>query len=246
MNSRFAMTLLALILGTWLGSCDQGRSPTAGEISAGSGPTGTHSDPPRDTVTDPVSSTIYSPDFSVYSGTFFAAFSLELTSYTAGTTIYYTTDGTTPTTSSTRYTGPFRIESSCTVSAIAVKDGKQSATSFTDYKLVDLSKTSRDSKVAGTWVHSDTEATTSGSYTSTSEVTFLSNGTATLEWSGTTSQGTTRTTSTHHGEGNWYTENSSLVTDVFGYDYGSGGAETFTYRLDGTVLVLDGTRFARK
>lgn len=246
MNTRFATTVPALILLTWLCSCDEGRSPTTGDLAAGNGTTGTHSDSPPDTISDPVSTQIYTPDFSVYGGTFFSPFSVELTAYTAGTTIYYTTDGSSPTTSSTRYTGPILITGSCTLSAIAAKDGKQSAISFTEYKIVDLSRTSRDPKVVGTWVSSDTESTSTETITSTSTVTFLAGGSATLEWSGTTNHGSTRTSSSHHGEGSWYTENGSLVTNVYSAGYGGDGAGTYAYRFDGTDLVVQGTRYHRK
>ncbi len=47
-----------------------------------------------------------------------------ISSSTAGTTIYYTTDGTTPTSSSTQYTGPLSgLSLMTTIKAIAVKDG---------------------------------------------------------------------------------------------------------------------------
>jgi hypothetical protein len=55
---------------------------------------------------------------------------------TAGTTIYYTTDATTPTASSTQYTGPITVGATETVKAIAVETGCiKSAVATADYTI---------------------------------------------------------------------------------------------------------------
>src|SRR5271166_780896 len=59
---------------------------------------------------------------------------VTLASTTAGATIYYTVDGSTPATSSQSYLAPFLVASNLTVSAIAVNAGETSsvtAQSFT-------------------------------------------------------------------------------------------------------------------
>jgi subtilisin family serine protease/chitodextrinase len=63
------------------------------------------------------------PEFSPPAGTYVATQSVNITSATAGSTIYYTTDGTNPTTSSSIYSAPVTIASSCTIKAMAVKSG---------------------------------------------------------------------------------------------------------------------------
>ncbi|MFN3999182.1 chitobiase/beta-hexosaminidase C-terminal domain-containing protein [Algoriphagus sp.] len=63
------------------------------------------------------------PTISPNGGTFGAAQSASLTSTTAGASIYYTLDGSTPTSTSTLYTSPILIEESTTLSAIAIAEG---------------------------------------------------------------------------------------------------------------------------
>jgi hypothetical protein len=63
------------------------------------------------------------PVFSPAGGTYKTAQSASISDAVAGATIYYTTDGTAPTTSSTEYTGAITVSSSETLKAIAVAIG---------------------------------------------------------------------------------------------------------------------------
>lgn len=59
--------------------------------------------------------------------------SVTITCATTGATIYYTLDGSTPTSSSTQYSSAFTLDSSCTIKAIATKGGKSSGIAEEEY-----------------------------------------------------------------------------------------------------------------
>ena len=74
---------------------------------------------------DPV--TVASPVISITDG------NVTITCATIGATIYYTTNGTTPTINSTAYAEPFTVENGITVQAIAAKDGVLSSVASKTY-----------------------------------------------------------------------------------------------------------------
>ena len=63
------------------------------------------------------------PTFSPAAGEVEKGTTVAISCGTAGATIYYTTNGATPSTSSTEYTGAITINSATTIKAIAAKDG---------------------------------------------------------------------------------------------------------------------------
>ena len=56
-----------------------------------------------------------------------------ITCSTSGATIYYTTNGNTPTSSSTQYSSAITLQSACTIKAIAIKDGVSSSVASQSY-----------------------------------------------------------------------------------------------------------------
>ncbi len=78
------------------------------------------------------------PVFSPAAGKFTTEQPVEITSATAGATIYYTTDGTTPGRTSSLYSSPVILSGSVTLKAIAVKEGfADSKVASADYLIGD-------------------------------------------------------------------------------------------------------------
>ena len=102
--------------------------------------------------------TVPTPTFSLAGGSYTGTQSVTLSDATSGTTIYYTTNGTTPTSSSTKYTGAIAVSASETIKAIAELSGAtNSAVASAAYTIT---------------VPTPTFSLAGGSYTGTQSVTL--------------------------------------------------------------------------
>lgn len=78
---------------------------------------------------------VATPTFSVAGGNYDEAQSVTISCATGGATIYYTTDGSTPTSGSTAYSTAVNVNTSMTLKAIAIKGVDESAVASATYTL---------------------------------------------------------------------------------------------------------------
>jgi hypothetical protein len=92
------------------------------------------------------------PAFSPAGGSYTVGFQLTMTSTTPNSSIYYTTDGSTPTNASTLYSGPVTVTDTTTFNAIAISEGYvQSVVSAATYTIQDQAAPPDVSPAAGTY-----------------------------------------------------------------------------------------------
>lgn len=169
---------------------------------------------------------VAAPTFSVAEGTYNAAQSVTISCATSGASIYYTTDGSTPSSSSNAYSSAVSISQTTTLKAIAIKGSDVSDVASATYTL----------KVA-----TPTFSPAGGSYTSTQNVSISCATTgATIYY--TTDNSTPTTSSTPYTaaisvsstttikaiavKSNW--ENSALASGTFTISSGgSSGTDTW-------------------
>jgi len=100
------------------------------------------------------------PTFLPLGGTYTSAQSVKIEDTTPGAIIYYTTNGATPTSSSTKYTAPFNISTSTTVQAIAI------ATDYVDSAVASAAY------IIGTPTATPTFSIKAGTYTTAQSITI--------------------------------------------------------------------------
>jgi Chitobiase/beta-hexosaminidase C-terminal domain/Legume lectin domain len=110
-------------------------SETVYAVAGGTG----YTDSPVGSASYVIQSSVATPTFSPAAGTYSSTQSVTISDSTANATIYYTTDGTTPTPSSTKYTGTITVSSTETLKAIAVATGStNSAVASAAYTITPL------------------------------------------------------------------------------------------------------------
>jgi Legume lectin domain/Chitobiase/beta-hexosaminidase C-terminal domain len=117
------------------------------------------------------------PTFSVAAGTYTTAQTVSISDSSSGATIYYTTNGTTPTTSSTKYAGTaISVSSTETIKAMAVATGyTNSAVATAAYTIASVLPTPTFSVAAGTYTTAQTVSISDSSSGAT--IYYTTNGT---------------------------------------------------------------------
>lgn len=89
-----------------------------------------------------VASAAYNPSATVQPPTIYIRSLAIIMTAESGASIYYTTDGSTPTANSTQYTNAFTLPNNATIKAIAIKNGSSSSTASASFTAPDMTTNS--------------------------------------------------------------------------------------------------------
>jgi hypothetical protein len=168
-----------------------------------------------------VNLTVDPPTFSPAAGTFTTIQTVTLADDTSGSAIYYTTDGSTPTTSSTQYTGPIHVLGTETINAIGALSGYANSSVASATYTLNLPPTATPTISLG-----------SGTYTVSQPVTIADTTTGAIIYY--TTDGTTPTTSSSVYSGPLTlsaTETLNAVAVAVGYSPSAVATSAFTVNL---------------
>jgi hypothetical protein len=129
------------------------------------------------TATYTINLTVDPPTFSPSAGTFTTIQKVTLADTTAGAAIYYTTDGSTPTSGSTLYGGPIAVNSSETVNAIGVLTGYANSSVATAVYTLNLPPTATPVISLGTGTYTVSQPVTITDSTTGAVIYYTTDGT---------------------------------------------------------------------
>jgi chitobiase/beta-hexosaminidase-like protein/VCBS repeat protein len=174
---------------------------------------------------------VATPAFSPSGGTYTGSVTATVSDQTSGATIHYTTDGTTPTTSSPVYTSPISVTQSTTIRAMAAAGG------MTDSDVASVSYTIQ--QPVATPAFSPSEGTYTGSVTVT--ISDATSG-ATIHY---TTDGTTPTTSSPIHTDPIFIKSATTIKTMAassGMADSDVASATYTIRVSPPVLIPPGGR----
>lgn len=128
------------------------------------------------TATYTINLTVDPPTFSPAAGTFTTIQKVTLADTTAGAAIYYTTDGSAPTTSSTLYSGAIAVNSSETINAIGAESGYANSSVATAVYTLNLPPTATPTISLGTGTYTVSQPVTISDSTAGAVIYYTTNG----------------------------------------------------------------------
>jgi len=117
------------------------------------------------------------PKFSLAAGTYTGAKSVTISDATSGAVIYYTTNGTTPTTSSAKYKSAISVSSTETLEAIAVATSHSDSAVATATYTIDLPATATPTFSLAPGTYTEAKSVTISDATSGATIYYTANGT---------------------------------------------------------------------
>lgn len=171
-----------------------------------------------------LNSTSATPTFSPGSGTYTSAQSVTISDSTAGAVIYYTTDGTTPTANSTKYTGAISVSTSET---IAIATGYSNTTVVSASYIINIPQAATPSFTPAAGTYTSNQSVTIGD-TSPDAVIYC------------TTDGSTPTTNSTICSGPISVTSSETITAIAtatGYSTSSVASVTYTISIPPVVVA---------
>lgn len=176
-----------------------------------------------------------SPAASPVPGIYNSAIEVTLSSATAGASIYYTSDGSTPSSSSLPYTGAITISSTCTIKAIAIKDGYEASdVAVLNYTIY----TSGGDSPTVSKAAAPKASPAPGNYTSAIQIT-LSSTTAGAKIYYTTDGSTPTSSSTLYSKPISLNESATVKAIAIADGYENSAVATFAYTIAATAEPPD-------